>query len=340
MTNWAKRKVLVTGGCGHIGSRIVKILLERKADSIKILDNLGAYEIKQTEVFGGEILGHDNVQLIDGDIANYDTVRKAVDDVDLVFHVAAYADVAACIRNPDESFRSNVLGTQNVLKASLKGGVQKYVFASSAAIYGDQPSQKPNEPTEFREDMKPNPLSTYANSKLWGENEAKLYYDLYGLQTVSLRYFSIYGHYQIPKRGSHSWVIAIFAGRAYRGQDLEIYGGEQVRDFIHVNEIAEATVRAAETNGVEGKAFNVGTGRPTKIKDLALMAKELGKEYFRKEVDIKTKPRPKGDPLGGYASTSKMMMLLNWKPTVSLEEHLRDYFQWVTNNPSLIPNYI
>lgn len=342
MTNWPRKTVLVTGGCGHIGSRLIELLLQRNVNYVRIVDNPSAYEFSQQEVFCRDILKHDNVQLILGNITDYELIRGAIKDVDMVFHLAAYADVGACIRNPDENFRSNILGVYNLLKRSLEEGVQKYVFASSAAVYGDQPHWAPNEPPKFREDMRPNPLSNYGNAKLWGENEAKLFYELYGLKTVSLRYFSIYGPFQIPKRGSHSWVTAIFAMRAYKGKTLEIYGdGEQVRDFIYVYDAAEVTIRAAEASGVAGEVVNIGTGRPTKIKDLALMIRDLAKEYFGKdEVEMPFKPRPKGDPLGGYAGTTKMKNLLRWEPKVSLEEGLRKYFEWILENSHLVPKYI
>ncbi len=339
MVNWSRKHVLVTGGCGHIGSFVVRKLLERGASEIRILDNLSAYPFNQLEVYCKDILTDERVELVKGDITDLETVKKCASNVDVVFHLAAYADVAATIYNPDEDFRTNVIGTYNVLKASLEAGVKRYVFASSAAIYGNQPAQQPGQPPIFREDMKPNPLSTYANSKLWGENEAILFYRLYDLPTVSLRYFSIYGPLQIPKPRSHSWVVAIFLMRAINGRPLVVFGGGQVRDFIHVEDVAEGTVRAAERSGIEGEVINIGTGRPMRIDDLALMISNIVNEQLGIQVEIKYGPRPKGDPLGGYADIRKMWNLLELKPR-PFEQGLRETLEWILKHKHLIPRYI
>jgi UDP-glucose 4-epimerase/dTDP-L-rhamnose 4-epimerase len=339
MVNWNRTTVLVTGGCGHIGSFVVRKLLQRGVAHVRIIDNLSAYPFNQLEVYCRDVSADERVEFVKGDIADREVVKKVVQGVDIVFHLAAYADVAATIYNPDEDFRTNVIGTYNILRGSLDAGVKKYVFSSSAAIYGDQPQPSPGEPPRFSEDMKPNPLSTYANSKLWGEIQARLFYTLYGLPAVSLRYFSIYGPLQIPKPRSHSWVVAIFLMRALNGKPLMVYGGGQVRDFIHVEDVAEANVRAAERNGVEGKVINVGTGKPTRIDDLAIMIKNLVREELGIDVEIKYGSRPKGDPLGGYADTERMKRLLELDPR-PFEQGLRHTFEWVLNNKHLIPEYV
>jgi len=339
MVNWSRTRVLVTGGCGHIGSFVVRKLLQRNVAYVKVIDNLSAYPFDQLNHFCKDFLKDERVELIKGDICDREVIRKAINDVDVVFHMAAYADVAATIYNPDEDFRTNVIGTFNVLKASLEAGVKRYIFASSAAIYGDQKPQSPLEHPRFSENMKPNPLSTYANSKLWGEIQAKLFHSLYGLNTVSLRYFSIYGPLQIPKPRSHSWVIAIFLMRAINRKPLIIFGGGQVRDFIHVEDVAEATVRAAEKDGIGGEVINIGTGRPTRIDDLAIIIRNMVKETLNFDVEVKYGPRPKGDPLGGYADTSKMVRLLELQPK-TLDEGLRQTLEWVLNNRDVIPEYV
>jgi nucleoside-diphosphate-sugar epimerase len=339
MIDWSSTKVLITGGCGHIGSFVVRKLLQRNVAYVKIVDNLSAYPFDQLNVFCKDFIGDARVELIREDIANYETVKKAIRGVDVIFHLAAYADVAATIYNPDEDFRTNIIGTYNVLKACLDAGVKKYIFASSASIYGDQKSPFPSENPKFSEDMRPNPLSTYANSKLWGENLAILFHKLYGLSAVSLRYFSIYGPFQIPKPKSHSWVVAIFLMRAINKRSLTVLGGGQIRDFIHVEDVAEATIKAAERSRVDGEVINVGTGRPTRVDDLAVMIKKLVKEELGFDVEIKYGPRPKGDPLGGFADTSKMVRLLELKPR-SFEEGLRETFYWVITNSHLIPEYV
>ncbi|MBO3768617.1 MAG: NAD-dependent epimerase/dehydratase family protein [Candidatus Brockarchaeota archaeon] len=340
MINWSRTTVLVTGGCGHIGSFVVRKLLERNVASVKIIDNLSAYPFDQLSSFCKDFLEDDRVVFIKGDIANIETVKGAINNIDIVFHLAAYADVAATIYNPDEDFRSNVIGTYNILKASLEKGVKHYIFASSAAVYGNQLLQDFSEPVKFHEDMKPNPLSPYANSKLWGENQARVFYDLYGLKTVSLRYFSVYGPLQVPKPKSHSWVIAIFLMRAINNKPLIVYGGSQVRDFIYVEDVAEATIKAAEIEGVAGEIINIGTGRPTRIDVLTQKIGDLVKKEASKNVEIKYGPRPKGDPIGGYADTTKMSNLLKFQPKVSLEEGLKKTLEWILKNLDKVPQYV
>jgi UDP-glucose 4-epimerase/dTDP-L-rhamnose 4-epimerase len=339
MVNWSRRKVLVTGGCGHIGSFVVRKLLQRNVAHVRIVDNLSAYPFDQLNVFCRDLIVDERIEIIKADVADREAIKRIVQDIDIVFHLAAYADVAATIYNPDEDFRTNVMGTYNVLKSSLDACVKKFIFASSAAVYGDQKPQPPSEPPKFSEDMKPIPLSTYANSKLWGETQAMLFYKLYGLPAVSLRYFSIYGPLQIPKPKSHSWVVAIFVMRALNKRPLIVFGGGQVRDFIHVEDVAEATVRAAEKEEVNGEVINVGAGKPTRVDDLAVMIRELVKEELGFDIEVKYGPRPKGDPSGGYADTSKMVRLLELKPR-SFEEGLRETFKWIVSNKHLIPEYV
>lgn len=340
MVNWPRTTVLVTGGCGHVGSFVVRKLLKRNAASIKIIDNLSAYPFDQLNHFCKGFLEDDRITLIRGDIADKEVVKNALKGVDIVFHLAAYADVAATIYNPDEDFRTNIIGTYNVLKVSLEAGVKRYVFASSASVYGNQQPQILSKPVMFNEDMKPNPISPYANSKLWGENQAKIFYNLHGLETVSLRYFSIYGPLQMPKPKSHSWVIAIFLMRAVNNKPLVVYGGGQVRDFIYVEDVAEATIKAAEVQNVVGEVINIGTGRPTAIDALAQKIRELVKEKLGKDVEVKYGPRPKGDPTGGYADTTKMKNLLEFYPKVILEEGIERTLEWILENKNIIPEYV
>lgn len=337
---WNNKAVLVTGGCGHIGSAVVKGLIARDAEKIIILDNFSAYKFNQLKVFCRDFIDNPRVMIVKGDIVNSKLLKKILQDVDIVFHLAAYADVAATIYNPDEDFRSNIIGTYNILKLSLDLNIEKVVFASSAAVYGNKPWNG-NNPPVFKEDLCPSPISTYANSKLWGETQARLFYQLYGLKTVSLRYFSVYGPFQIPKPKSHSWVIAIFLMKAIRGKPLTVFDGNQVRDFTYVDDIAEATIRAAELYGIEGEAINVGTGKPTRIIDLAYMIKNIVENSLKKNVKIEVIPnRPKGDPSGGYADTSKLVKLLGFKPRVDLQTGLQRTLSWYLANKDSIPSWI
>ncbi|MFX0138801.1 MAG: NAD-dependent epimerase/dehydratase family protein [Candidatus Hodarchaeota archaeon] len=331
--NWRKKISLVTGGAGLVGSHIVKKLVQRGA-TIKVLDNLSAYPFDQIIHF---LPNQEGVEFIKGDITDKKVVDRALVDVDVVFHEAAFADVAATIWNPEEDFRSNVLGTFNLLKSSKDNCVDRFIFASSAAVYGEQPKTNTNDVPMFSEDMKPNPISTYANSKLWGEYEAQLFTSLYGLKTTSLRYFSIYGEPQVPKKGSHSWVVAIFVMRLLKNKPLVIFGdGSQVRDFIHVDDVAEATILAAEKQSTINKVINIGTGKPTTIK---LLADNIFK-IANLEPALEYIPRPKGDPFGGYANIKIMKKTIEWEPKINLKYGIERYYQWARSHKNIIPQWL
>jgi len=341
MPGLRSKSILVTGGCGHIGSYVVSKLLERGVKEAIIVDTLNAYPFDQLSFYCSEYLKHGNITFYKVDIAEREKLAEIFrrHKPDIVFHLAAYADVAATIYNPNENFRTNIIGTYNVLSESLKVNAEKYVFASSASVYGDQPWIG-DSPPKFSEDMKPNPLSSYANAKLWGELEAMLYCKLYGLKTVSLRYFSVYGPKQIPKPKSHSWAVAIFAMRVIKSKPIVVYGGRQVRDFIMVEDVAEATVRAAEED-VSCETINIGTGRPTSILDLAQKIKMIFEEDYGIKAEIQVMDyRPKGDPLGGYADTEKMSKTLKFTPRYNLEDGLKKTIEWYVSNKELIPEYI
>jgi len=331
---WNRKTALVTGGAGLIGSRIVHKLVKRGA-IVRSLDNLSAYPFDQLRHFGTK--ESDSVNFIRGDIKDKTIVNEAVIGSDVVFHEAAFADVAATIWNPREDLDSNVLGTFNLLEAALEHNVDRFIFASSAAIYGEQICGQDEMIPKFSENMKPNPISTYANSKLWGEYEATLYHELYGLKTTSLRYFSVYGIPQVPKKGSHSWVVAIFEMQLLKGKPLTIFGdGTQVRDFICVDEVAEATIRAAEKNSAINTIINIGTGKATSIKRLA----EIVVNVADSKASIVFEPKRKGDPFGGCADTTLMKEILEWEPKIKLEDGVRMYYNWITKNRDAIPEWL
>lgn len=331
---WNDRSVLITGGAGLIGSAVAKKLVQKGA-KVKVLDNFSAYPFDQWKRFGLDTLS--NVDKIDGDIRDKKTVERACKGLDFVFHEAAYADVAATIENPDKDFRSNVEGTFNLLEAIRKNDdIERFVFASSAAVYGERNAEDGEVPT-FKENMEPDPISTYGNSKLWGERECLLYHDLYGIPSTSLRYFSVYGVPQVPKKGSHSWVVAIFAMRILKEKPLKVFGdGTQVRDFTHIDDIAEATILAAEENSTIGEFFNVGTGKPTSINQLARLMLDVSDS----NVSIEHEEKPEGDPMGGYADTTKMEKLIDWRPVVNLKEGIERYWSWIKTNRDYVLDWI
>lgn len=322
-----KKKYLVTGGAGMVGSNIVKKLCRQGAE-VTVLDNLSAYPF---DYFNGFGVGRMNsVHFITGDILNKTLVCDTIKRVDIVIHAAAYADVEASIKNYDLDFQNNVVGTHHIIDACKKYGIKKFVFISSASVYGAGGNGA------FIESQPVCPISTYANSKLWGERQTKLFYELYGVPTTSLRYFSVYGSPQVPKKGSHSWCIAIFAMLAKKRKSITVYGdGNQIRDFIHVSDIADATILAAEKESTNGKIINIGTGKQTNINEIV---KKVISRFNR--VPIQYKPLPSGDPLGGYANTVLMEKLLNWKPKISLDEGFEEYCDWLDKNQHMIPDWL
>ena len=321
------KKVLVTGGAGTVGCNVVKKLVEREAD-VTVIDNLSAYPFDYLHGYGvGDM---QNVEFINGDIADRDLITNNIKNQDIVIHAAALADVGACVRNPNLEFKTNVAATQNILDACHTNNIEKFIFISSAAVYGM------GNKGIFKETDPCFPVSNYGLSKYWGEQQTRLYYELHGLPTASIRFFSVYGSPQIPKEGSHSWAVAIFGALAKKGKPITVFGdGNQIRDFTHVTDIAESVVLSAEKDSTNGKFFNVGTGKPTRIN-------EIVEKVFQnvEPVPINYKPYPPGDPLGGYSDTTLMKKLLNWEPKITLDIGIKEYFEWFAKHEHLIPSWV
>ena len=186
------KKVLVTGGAGTVGCNVVKKLVEREAD-VTVIDNLSAYPFDYLHDYG--IGDMQNVEFINGDITDSDLITNNIKNQDIVIHAAALADVGACVRNPNLEFKTNVVATQNILDACQTNNIEKFIFVSSAVVYGL------GSKGIFKETDPCFPVSNYALSKYWGEQQTRLYYELYGLPTASIRFFSVYGSPQIPKEG-------------------------------------------------------------------------------------------------------------------------------------------
>ena len=321
------KKILVTGGAGTVGSNIVQKLVKCGAQ-VTILDNLGAYPFDYFNEYGVGNLSE--IEFINDDITDVDTIKNSIKDKDFVIHAAALADVGACVKNPELEFKTNVFATQKILETCHENQIEKFLFVSSAAVYGMGTKGI------FKESDACFPISNYALSKFWGEQQTKLYNDLYGLPTTSIRFFSVYGSPQIPKQGSHSWAVAIFGALAKKGKPITVFGdGNQIRDFTHVSDIAESVVLSLEKNGTNGEFFNVGTGKPTTIN-------EIVEKVFQnvEPVPVNYKPYPAGDPLGGYSDTSLMKKLLNWEPKLTLEEGIKEYFEWLNSHEHLIPTWV
>jgi dTDP-glucose 4,6-dehydratase len=311
-------KVLVTGGAGFIGSHIVDKLLSEGLE-VTVVDNLSA---GQPENFDHNS-GKENFRFVEGDIRDTALVKGLVKDVEAVFHEAALISVVSSVKDPLTTHDVNVTGTLNLLKICADSGVKRFVFASSASIYGEM------ETPLMREDMIPRPVSPYGVSKLAAENYAKLFYKIYGLETVCLRYFNVYGPRQ--KHSQYSGVIPLFIERALSNEPPIIYGdGKQTRDFVYVQDVVGANLLALSGKNAVGQVLNIGTGKAISVNQLAKIILRLyGKEDLQ---PVHSDRRPGETKLGSCADTSKAKIDLGYEPKISLEEGLTRLCEWYKNH--------
>lgn len=296
--------IVVTGGAGFIGSHIAEEL--SRDNEVIVIDNLYAGKIENVP---------SNVKFIQADIRDYESIAELISQADYVFHEAALVSVVESIEKPVLTEEINVLGTLNILKA-LSEGHGKLIFASSAAVYGD------NQNLPLKETEKPKPLSPYGVTKVSAEYYCKVFYELYGVPTVSLRYFNVFGERQ--GYNQYAGVISIFINRALKGEHLIIYGdGKQTRDFIYVKDVVKANILAAEKNNANGKVFNVARGERTTILELALKIIDVTGSSSSIIFD---KPRP-GDIKHSQADISEIKKL-GFEPEYSLEEGLLRTIEW------------
>jgi UDP-glucose 4-epimerase len=268
-------KVLITGGAGFIGSHLVDRLVN-EGFSVTVIDNLDTGNLEKIAPHQGKR----EFRFIKGDIRDSNLIKEALKDIDAVFHEAALASVTVSVENPILANDINVTGTLNLLKASADIGVKRFVYASSAAVYGD--TQSPQK----REDMTPNPKSPYGISKLAAENYVKIFYKLYGVETVSLRYFNVYGPRQrFDLQCAYGGAITIFTSRLLRNMPPIVFGdGEQTRDFVYVEDVVEANMLALNSEAAVGEAFNIGTGVSVSVNRVAEALKELMNKKELKNV--------------------------------------------------------
>lgn len=308
MTGNEFTRVLVTGGAGFIGSHIVDRLV-RMQHEVTVLDNLSTGKIQNLE--SDVTLGH--VRFFEGDVRDGDLVNKLVRGIDAVVHLAAEVSVPYSVENPILTNDVNLNGTLNLLNACAKNGAHRFVLISTCAVYGE-PHYLPideKHPTQ--------PLSPYASSKLAAEAYRDVFGKVYGLGSVILRLFNVYG----PRQRAYdvySGVITRFVNHLFHGKPLVIYGdGEQTRDFVHVDDVVEAVVLALESKKAAGETFNVGSGKPISINELAsLVSRAFGVDA---EV-IHEKPRA-GDLRHSYACIAKAEKTLGFEPMMPLERGLR-----------------
>jgi UDP-glucose 4-epimerase len=303
---------LVTGGAGFIGSHIARALVEQGA-RVRIIDNLSTgYEANLNEI-GGDI------DFLKASITDADALKRALEEVELVFHEAAIPSVPKSVKQPGETHDASVNGTFALLLAARDSGVRRLVYAASSSVYGDQ-RESPK-----HESMRPDPLSPYAVAKLVGEYYCQVFTRTYGLETVSLRYFNVFGPRQDPS-SPYSGVISRFIFALESGERPVIYGdGEQTRDFTYVANVVEANLRAAEASGASGKVFNIANGKSVSINEVLEVLKRLtGHTNISAEY---SEPRV-GDVKDSLADLSAAKSVLGYRPSVGLEEGLRLTLDW------------
>lgn len=306
------RKCLVTGGAGFIGSHIVGGLLER-GDEVRVLDNFSTGKEENLKDFQGEI------DLIRGDLREQTDLIKATQDIEFIFHQAAFVSVPLSMQDPELCFEVNVNGTIKLLSTAKKAGVKRVVLASSAAVYGD------NHAVPLTEDAQLNLLSPYAASKRVGEIYTKIYSDLLNLDVVALRYFNIYGPRQNPG-SDYAAVIPIFIKKILEGEQPTIYGdGGQSRDFIYVDDIVRANLLAAESTQAPGRIVNICSG--SEINLLQLM--ENLSVIFNRDIQPSFESERPGDIYRSSGDPTLAKEILDFKPGLDLETGLRKTVSWM-----------
>jgi nucleoside-diphosphate-sugar epimerase len=304
-------KYLVTGGAGFIGSHLVEELVKR-GGAIRVLDNFLTGK--------RENIAHllDKIELIEGDIRDYEVCRRAVQGMDFILHQAALTSVPRSVEDPLLANEINIRGTLNLLLASKEEKVKRFVFASSSSVYGDDPH------FPKREDNGGKPRSPYAVSKRVGEMYCQVFSQIYNVSTAVLRYFNIFGPRQDPF-SQYAAVIPIFIAKMLRGEKPTIFGdGEQSRDFTYVANVVQANILAVEAGEISGEIFNIACGNKTTVNSLA---EKINKLLKKKITPLHVDPRP-GDIRHSFADISKAKKMLNYKPFVPFEEGLKETIRW------------
>ena len=293
-----KMKYLVTGGAGFIGSNLVDRLIILGHDVVCIDD--------ESAECHEEFYWNDKAQNYKYNICNYDLIAPLFSGVDCVFHVASDARIQPAILNPKKSIQSNALGTANVLELCRVNKVDRLIYSSTSSAYGKK-SILPNQ-----EIQPSDPLTPYSAAKVFGENLARVYYNLYGLKTISLRYFNVYGDRQ-PLKGQYAPVIGLFLKQYHEGKPLTVVGdGSQRRDFTHISDVIQANILASEVKNGFGEVYNIGYGSNYAILEIA----------NRISNDVKFIPSRIGEVQETLASNQKFKDLTGWNPKVSLIEWL------------------
>jgi nucleoside-diphosphate-sugar epimerase len=305
---------LVTGGAGFIGSHLVDELL-RRGHTVRVVDDLSTGKQANLPSAG--------VEFLKGDLASMEVAVAATAGVEIVLHQAAIPSVPRSIEDPLRSHRANVDATFNVLFAARQAGVRRVVFAGSSSEYGDTPTLPKHE------GMPLNPLSPYALHKVIGEQYLQQFTRHYGLETVSIRYFNVFGPRQDPS-SPYSGVISLFIRALLEKRQPKIHGdGEQTRDFTYVANVVDGVLRAAEQPGISGEVFNIATGSRISLNHLLATLQQL----LGTNIEPVYGPPRAGDVRDSQADISKAERMLGYKPLVSFEEGLKRTVEWYAANP-------
>ena len=308
-------KMVVTGGAGFIGSNLAEHLL-KMGHSVVVIDNLSTG--RKRNLAGWPETAGSRFEFLQVDINETDRMREVFCGATYVFHLAAIPSVSRSVENPVATQNANINGTMSVLTAARDAGVKRVVAASSSSVYGDDPN------LPKREDRRGRCLSPYALSKFVTEEYCRLFYQLYGLETVALRYFNVFGPRQDPN-SHYAAVIPKFSTLLLAGRQPVVYGdGEQSRDFTFVANVIDANWRAATSPNVAGEAFNIGCGAQTSLNQLI----EKLNGILGSRVDPQYEAARKGDVRHSVADVSKAGKMLGYAPAVTLEEGLRRVLDW------------
>ncbi len=322
-------KWLITGGCGFIGTSLIKKLMREGNHFIRVLDNLSvgtrkdletvcSYTETSTDSFLSPVSTDSRVELVVGDIRDPKTCEICCRDMDIIVHLAANTGVPASVENPRLDMESNVIGTFNMLEGARTNGVSRFVFASSGAPAGEC------EPP-IHEELPPHPVSPYGSSKLAGEGYCSAYFKTFGVNTVALRFSNVYG----PGSTHKSSVVAKFIKQALNGETLLIYGdGTQTRDFIYIDDLINALFLSAVKEGIGGETFQIATSRETTLDEITeLLLKVFAENGIYPPKVEKTCPRL-GDVKRNFSDTTKAEARLGWKAQWSLDRGIAQTVTW------------
>jgi len=306
---------LVTGGAGFIGSHIVERLVSQ-GESVRVLDNFSTGKRENLTSFASKI------EIMEGDIRSLDDCRRACKGIEVVFHEAAVPSVPKSVADPQTSHEANVDGTFNMLMAARDGKCRRLVYAASSSAYGDLPE------LPKRETARPQPLSPYAVAKLTGEYYLRAFFHCYGLETVSLRYFNVFGPRQDPK-SQYAAAIPAFVSAIMRDEPPTIYGdGEQTRDFTYIDNVVHANSLAANAERTQGEVVNIACGERVTVNAIIQQINRLlGKQVESNYVD----PRP-GDVKHSLADIEQARQVLGYEPIVKFDDGLAKAIEWYREN--------